>query len=105
MCYICRNHNVILSSFVTYHRDCNKSNTTGFTCGAGTVFPEHLSSPPHISEAFVSLSLVSVESFVDRCLSFCRAFFSHCVVCPTSINRIGDVKVGVLASGAIDRGF
>jgi len=24
---------------MTYHRDCNKSNTTGVTCGAGTAYP------------------------------------------------------------------
>ena len=32
------NHNPILSSFMTFHRVCNKSNTTGPICGAGTVF-------------------------------------------------------------------
>ena len=30
------NHNVVLSSFITYHYACNKSNTTGVTCGTGT---------------------------------------------------------------------
>jgi len=24
---------------MTYHRDCNKSNTSGTTCGAGTAYP------------------------------------------------------------------
>ena len=33
-CFVCRNHNPILSSFNTYHREYNKSNTTGATCGA-----------------------------------------------------------------------
>jgi len=30
------NHNPALSSFVAYHRDCNKSNSTVFICGTGT---------------------------------------------------------------------
>ena len=29
----------IISSFMTYHRVCNKSNTTGATCRAGTTYP------------------------------------------------------------------
>jgi len=33
------NHNLVLSSFMTHHWICNKSNTTGVTCGAGTVVP------------------------------------------------------------------
>jgi len=39
-CSICRNHNPALSSFMTYHGVCNKNNTLGVTCGAGTA---HLS--------------------------------------------------------------
>jgi hypothetical protein len=34
---IYRNHNPVLSSFMTYHWVCNKSNTTGATCRVGTV--------------------------------------------------------------------
>jgi hypothetical protein len=33
------NHNPVLFSFKTYHRVCNNSNTTGATCGTGTVHP------------------------------------------------------------------
>ena len=29
----------VLSSFMTYHRVCSKSNTLGATSGAGTVYP------------------------------------------------------------------
>ena len=36
---VCHNHNPVLSSFITYHRVRNKSNTTGPTCGAGTTYP------------------------------------------------------------------
>jgi hypothetical protein len=38
ICSVCRNHNQVISSCMTYHRVCNKSNTTGSTCGAGTVY-------------------------------------------------------------------
>jgi hypothetical protein len=39
ICCICRYHNSVLSSFVTVHRVCNTSNTTGATCGAETAYP------------------------------------------------------------------
>jgi hypothetical protein len=42
------------------HRDCNKNNATGVTCGAGTAYPseltEHLSSPQGFSEVCVARS-------------------------------------------------
>ena len=39
ICSVCRNHNYILVSFMTYHRVCNKSNyTTCGTSGAGTAY-------------------------------------------------------------------
>ena len=45
ICSVCRNHNPIISSFRTYHRVCNKNNTTGATCRSGTDYPYgHLSS-------------------------------------------------------------
>jgi hypothetical protein len=33
ICSVCRNHNPVLSSCMTYHRMCSKSNMTGTTCG------------------------------------------------------------------------
>ena len=36
---VCRNHNLVLSSCMTYHRLCNKSHTTDAACGTGTVYP------------------------------------------------------------------
>ena len=36
ICSVCRNHHIDISSFMTYHCVCNKSNTTGTTRGAGT---------------------------------------------------------------------
>jgi hypothetical protein len=47
--------------------------------------PEHLSSPPVLSEISVTISLVLCVCFVDRCLSFCTFSFGHCVVCSSSI--------------------
>jgi hypothetical protein len=37
ICSVCRNHNLVLSSFMTYFRVCNKSNAMGATNEAGLV--------------------------------------------------------------------
>ena len=69
ICSTCRNHNHVLSAFVTYHRVCNKCNMTGATCGAGTAYlPDHQSSPPVVSEFHVAQSSVF-------CAVFCRSLF------------------------------
>ena len=47
--------------------------------------PEHLSSPPVSSGVRVARSLVLCVCFVDRCLSFCPFYFSHCAFCTSSI--------------------
>ena len=47
--------------------------------------PEYLSSLPVYSGVRVTPSLVLCVCFVDRCLSFCRFSFGHCVVCSSSI--------------------
>ena len=39
ICSTHRNHNSVLSSIMTYHRVCDKSNTTGATCGAPELSP------------------------------------------------------------------
>ena len=39
------NHNPVFSSFMTYHRVCNKCNTTGVACGAGTAYPHTNTTP------------------------------------------------------------
>ena len=36
---ISRNHNAVISSFMTYHRVCNKPNTTSVPSGAETSHP------------------------------------------------------------------
>jgi hypothetical protein len=38
-CSVRRNHNPVLSSFITYHSVCNKSNMTGATRGTWTAHP------------------------------------------------------------------
>jgi hypothetical protein len=46
ICFVCRNHNPIFSSFTTYQRVCKNSNTMCVTCRAGTAtLPEHPCSP------------------------------------------------------------
>ena len=39
ICSVCRNHNQVLSSFMTCHWVCIKSRTTGTTSGTGTAYP------------------------------------------------------------------
>ena len=39
ICYVGLNHRPVLSSFLIYHRICNKSGITDVTCGAGTAYP------------------------------------------------------------------
>ena len=38
ICSVGRYHNPVLSSFLTYHRTCNKDNTMGDTRGTGTAY-------------------------------------------------------------------
>ena len=38
LCF-CHNHNVVVFSLMAYHLYCSKSDTTGDTCRAGTVYP------------------------------------------------------------------
>jgi hypothetical protein len=45
------------------HFGCNKSNTTGFTCGAGTTYPSEVS------------ELTPVFRSVVFCVMFCRSLF------------------------------
>ena len=64
ICSVCRNHNPVLSSFMTYQQVCYKSKTTRATCDAGTT---------HSSRTSQVFSGVRVA----------RSFFGHCVVCPS----------------------
>jgi hypothetical protein len=69
MCSVCRNHNPVLSSFMSYHRVYNKSNTAGSTCEQELkTLPEHLNSLPVFRGVHVA------QSFVF-CVMFCRLLF------------------------------
>jgi hypothetical protein len=43
ICSVYRNHNSVVSSFLTYHQVCNKCNPTGATCGEGNAYPSEAS--------------------------------------------------------------
>ena len=62
----CRNHNPVLSSFMIYHRVCNKINTTRVTCGAGTAYPSGAPAfTPGFSGVLVTRSLVVLFIFLQ----------------------------------------
>ena len=71
---------------MTYHRICEKSNTTGATNGAGTAYP---CESPGFASGFcgfrVAQSLVFCVVFVDYCFFFPFPF-GHCIVCPSNIS-------------------
>ena len=72
ICSICRIHNSALSSFMTYHRVCNKSNTTGSTCGAGTAYT---SGAPEFTTGYQWGFCFPILSFSGV---FCRSLFVLC---------------------------
>ena len=81
VCSVCRNHNAVFSSFITYHRVCNKSSTTGATCGAETAY--HSGAPeftPGFSWVHVARSLVFCVVYLNvthflHFASCCRSLF------------------------------
>ena len=70
ICYFCRNHNPVLSSFITYHWVRNNSNTTCATIGAETAYT------PGAHEFAPVLLLVLVGSCCS-CCSFCQITCFH----------------------------
>ena len=60
---------IVLSSFMTYHRVCNKINMTGVTSVAGTAYP---SGAPEFTPGFYWGSYYSIFSFM--CM-FCGSLF------------------------------
>jgi len=86
ICFVCPNHNPVLSSFMTYHRACNKSNKTGATCGAGTAtLPEHLRSTTVYGRVRVARSLYF-------CVMFCRSLFAL-FVCSLHCQSFFDLRL------------
>jgi hypothetical protein len=69
VCSVCRNHNPVLSSFMTYHQVCNKSNATDVICGAGTVYPFGV---PEVTPVFRGVRVARSLVFFLR---FCRLLF------------------------------
>jgi hypothetical protein len=72
---------------MTYHRVCNKSNTTGATSGAGTAYylgaPEFTSG---FSKIFVARWLIFFIVFCRLMLSLCNIFCCcYVIVCLSSI--------------------
>jgi hypothetical protein len=69
ICCVCRIQNLVLSSFMTYHRLCNKRNTKGPTSGAG-----HMSSPSNQNKKRrrinISFQLVSESTFPNHCILY-----------------------------------
>ena len=65
------NHNPILSSFLTYHWECNKSNTAGAASGAGTIYPSRAFD---LTPSFQRGLLCSIYSFF--CVVFCILLFA-----------------------------
>jgi len=67
---VCRNP--VISSFMTYHRVCNKSSTTGVTCEKGTAYS---SGAPELSSSSVFNGIR-----VARSLVFCAMFYGSLFV-------------------------
>jgi hypothetical protein len=84
MCSVCRNHhNLVLSSFMTYHRDWNNNNTTSTTCGTGTAHP---SGAPEFTPVLVKFYWGSIAFCIVLCrLLFVSLSLFHCIVRRSSI--------------------
>ena len=83
MCFVCRNHNPVLSSFTTYHWVCNRvTRWVAHVEQKLLTLPERPSSPSVFNGVGIARLLVfCVWYFVDHCLSFffwafyCLSFF------------------------------
>jgi hypothetical protein len=76
VCFAWRNHSVVLSSFITVHWVCNKSNAMCANRGAGTAA---------ISTCFWWESCCSIFIFFSfgSILYMIVCSFGHCIVCPS----------------------
>jgi hypothetical protein len=73
---------IFLSSFMTYHRVCSKSDTYRVTCGWGHAY---LSGAPEFTPSFTWGSCCSIFSFLCNIfwIVVCPFSFGHGVVCPS----------------------
>jgi len=69
LCSVYCNHKPVISSLMTYHRVCSKSNTTGATSGAETAY---LSGASELTLGFCG---VCVPQSLVFCDVFCRSLF------------------------------
>ena len=83
ICSVCRNQKPVLFLFMTYHRVCNKSNTTGVTSGAGTAYPSGAPEFIPFLWEFVLLNFKCLRSVLNyyRSLSFILFFFFWPLCC------------------------
>ena len=84
ICSVCRNHNSVVSSFLTYHQVCNKSNRR-----VQRVEKEMPTLLEHLSLSLVFSGIRVARSFVfyaicgRSLLNFSLFSFGHCIVCPS----------------------
>ena len=95
---VCRNHNPVLSSFMTYHRMCNKNYTTGSQVEQELLtIPEHMNSPPVF--LLLSGSCCSIFSFpynsIFLHIIICPFSFGHCIVNFSAILRFTATDCGL----------
>ena len=82
ICSACRNHNPMLSSFITLSRYVWKD-TTGSTSRAGTAY---LSGEPHFTPVFCGVPVAQYLVFCKSLFALVSFFsFGHCIVCLSSI--------------------
>ena len=83
ICSSRRNHNSVLSSFMTSHLMFNKSNTTGTTSEEGTAYlPEGRELTPMFYRSWC-YSLFSVWCSIFSNISFVIFTLFHCITCPS----------------------
>jgi len=83
---VCRNNNPVLSSFMTYHRVCDKIYTMGTTCGVGIAYPSGASE-------FAPCLHLSYWCSCCWCCQITRVHVFRSVVwCPLLFPRKNDVQ-------------
>jgi hypothetical protein len=82
ICSVCRNHDPVLSSFMTYHWLWYKSNTTGATRGTETAYPFGTPEFIPVSVGFVLINLCSV---LGRSLFVLLSVFIWPLYCMSSL--------------------
>ena len=87
ICSVCRNHNPVLSSFMTYPRVYNKINTMGVKCGSRATYP---SGVPECLVVFVLF-----PSFIFLCSVFRSSFVLTIGLSVTLRFMVSDYPFGI----------